>query len=806
MASCKKNKNHEHQFKHIDKVDATCTIEGVLEHYECTSCGKKYLDKDGNNEITNTSIPRIEHIWKNADCTTPKTCAICNTTDGSPLGHHIVHQDAKDATCTEEGHNAYDMCTRCDYTTNQTIPALGHNLGEWVVDVEATCTTEGTKHQACTRCDYIANEKIDALGHNLGEWVVDVEATCTTEGAKHQACTRCDYVTNEKIEIVGHTWTDTTVETEKICTLCGIINIPTEISASIQLPTSYNEQPITWLSSDHEALLDDGTIVASNVKRVVTLTATFTFNGQEKISEYSITIQPVSANVDAYQYAYAYFSGRLSGKINKNVNLITKPYSGYSVKYESLDENVITSKGVIHQTIFDQTAIMNIYIIKDNIAVLYPHIVNVIAYTSVQRVNLSKPVVEKLMEDFQNGTIDTLPVRIDEYETELKWSADIPEMIVLGNMVLTPMEKTDVKLSCTIVYEKSTFIKKYELKNVGGTISKELYIQKLIEALSRVELKGSINHLYDQYNTGELYLEYQERINSGGVLNLFTPNTLDVNREKLIDVNLANDAYANKFFGSNSLGTKTKPVLPQSVLDAKMYEGYQMPNKDNVLWVVVHESAMTIAGQNALLLANLQYNSAFNNPDAREASWNYQVDAYSIYQSFEDNVICWHAGDGTGYGTGNTNGIGIEMCVNRDGNYEGTLHNNAKLVASFMLKYNLNISNVKRHFDMSGKECPSYLIRTSRWEEFVEMVRMEYLLQKYLGTATIKYDLSTADCTTTDSVLAKYFDKGANGLWYNKVVQEEVFVNYHITVTLDGKTYEASSIFSLLPNEVKNEQ
>lgn len=31
---------------------------------------------------------------------------------------------------------------------------------------------------------------------------------------------------------------------------------------------------------------------------------------------------------------------------------------------------------------------------------------------------------------------------------------------------------------------------------------------------------------------------------------------------------------------------------------------------------------------------------------------------------FEDNVICWHAGDGTATpGSGNNNGIGIEMCV-----------------------------------------------------------------------------------------------------------------------------------------------
>lgn len=60
----------------------------------------------------------------------------------------------------------------------------------------------------------------------------------------------------------------------------------------------------------------------------------------------------------------------------------------------------------------------------------------------------------------------------------------------------------------------------------------------------------------------------------------------------------------------------------------------------------------------------------------------------------------------------------------------------------------------------SGKECPSYLIRTGRWEEFVEMVRKEYLIQKYLAGATIEYQLSTDTYQTTDEVLNNLFIEG----------------------------------------------
>lgn len=706
------------------------------------------------------------HEWNEATCITPKTCKTCGETEGV---------------------------------------ALGHNSGNWVVDQEATCTTSGSKHEECTRCHAVlSREEIDPLEHNLVHYE-ELKPTCTEVGHKaYDACTRCDYTTYVELPS-GHNWVEVSNESEMICSVCGTIHMPEEVDASISLLTEYNGETITWTSNDHAAMLDDGTIVASDVDRVVILEASFLFQGQILTKQYSIKVKAVNADLLKYAYAYDYYKSKLTGSLGKDAKLITKPYNGFQVQYESLDETIITSAGVITQTIYDQHTIMNIFIMKDGLAVLYPVEVTVLAYSSIQRVDFAKPIVDQLIVDFQNGTIDTLPVYIDEYEVDLKWSSNIPEMIVLGNMVLTPMEKTDIDLKCTIVHGTSTFIKEYALSQVGGTISKELYIQKLLEAFSRVELKGSINHLHDEYGTGELYLDYQERINSGGVLNLFQTDALDINRSKLISVNLANSEYKNAFFGSASLGTNTKPSLPQSVLDEKMYSGYAMPNDTNVLWIVVHESAMTVAGQDAKFLADVQYRYAFQQDDARAASWNYQVDAYSIYQSFEDNVICWHAGDGTSYGTGNTNGIGIEMCVNRDGNYEGTIHNNAKLVASLMLKYNLNLDNVKRHYDMSGKECPSYLIRTSRWEEFVEMVRMEYLLQKYLQGATIRYELTTADENNTDNVLATYFDEGANGLWYNKAVTEEVNIQFTIRVKLDEQTYETTSTIILLPNEAANE-
>ena len=113
--------------------------------------------------------------------------------------------------------------------------------------------------------------------------------------------------------------------------------------------------------------------------------------------------------------------------------------------------------------------------------------------------------------------------------------------------------------------------------------------------------------------------------------------------------------------------------------------------------------------QDAVLLAEVQVRNAYST--GRQASWHYQVDETGVYQSFDDSIVCWHAGDGTyKLGGGNNNGIGIEMCINSDGNYEASMRMDAKLIAHLLHKYNLTLENVKRHYDFDGKQCPFYMI------------------------------------------------------------------------------------------------
>ncbi len=111
-----------HDLKKTDQVDPTCTEPGTEAYWTCRrdGCGKLFSDAEGKHQIA-------------------EPVAI------QELGHDLVHHGAQDPTCTAVGWDAYDACSRCEYTTYAEVPALGHAYGV----VERTITRV---RYVCRRC------------------------------------------------------------------------------------------------------------------------------------------------------------------------------------------------------------------------------------------------------------------------------------------------------------------------------------------------------------------------------------------------------------------------------------------------------------------------------------------------------------------------------------------------------------------------------------------------------------------------------------------------------------------------------
>ena len=112
--------------------------------------------------------------------------------------------------------------------------------------------------------------------------------------------------------------------------------------------------------------------------------------------------------------------------------------------------------------------------------------------------------------------------------------------------------------------------------------------------------------------------------------------------------------------------------------------------------------------------------------------------AYSVGGSKYES--CSWSGGGTMHGIiKNTNSINIEMCDNppKDGKIsltEKTRKNTEDLVVDLMLKYNIPLERIYRHFDVTGKICPAYFIPygehesdgQDRWESFKSNIKEKY--------------------------------------------------------------------------------
>ena len=145
----------------------------------------------------------------------------------------------------------------------------------------------------------------------------------------------------------------------------------------------------------------------------------------------------------------------------------------------------------------------------------------------------------------------------------------------------------------------------------------------------------------------------------------------------------------------------------------------------NVKYIVVHYTANN--GDTAK--GNCNYSAT----TGRNASAHYFVDEDSIYQSVADSDTAWSVGANSYIHADcrNNNSISVEMCsrIGTDGKYyikEATISNAVELVKELMIKHNVPITNVLRHYDVTGKNCPEPFVRDiSQWTAFKKRLEEE---------------------------------------------------------------------------------
>ena len=123
----------------------------------------------------------------------------------------------KEPTCTANGIMTY-TCQKCDETRKIATDLAPHTNTELSV-VGATCTTPGEKTLLCSVCNTTTVEEIPARAHTFSVRVSSTAATCSVPGKQTYRCATCTATKDEETPATGNHVFHTTDKYKMIKTL-----------------------------------------------------------------------------------------------------------------------------------------------------------------------------------------------------------------------------------------------------------------------------------------------------------------------------------------------------------------------------------------------------------------------------------------------------------------------------------------------------------------------------------------------------------------------------------------------------------
>ena len=149
---------------------------------------------------------------------------------------------------------------------------------------------------------------------------------------------------------------------------------------------------------------------------------------------------------------------------------------------------------------------------------------------------------------------------------------------------------------------------------------------------------------------------------------------------------------------------------------------YRKGRRESIKYIVIH-----YVGATGSALNNVKYYSSADVGASAHYFVGHASENGAIYQSVAPQDCAWHCGSETGVYYSpcrNDNAIGIEMCCHKDENGgwyfdDITVQNTVELTKWLMKEYNIDVSHVIRHYDVTHKTCPAPFVNDEvSWEVF----------------------------------------------------------------------------------------
>jgi hypothetical protein len=191
---------HTHIFKETIINIATCVDKAVVK-YTC-DCGYSYEAETKTDSNNHTSDSKLKNVLVDATCKDfgiaeyECACGYIFKKSTPKIAHTYTSTITQEPTCWSEGVTTY-TCT-CGDSYTETIAKKDHDYPTWHVKTKPTCTEAGLEWSYCLNCDNDFEREIPALGHEIIEYVMrastDEMAAYGGDGAYITACDTCSEI------------------------------------------------------------------------------------------------------------------------------------------------------------------------------------------------------------------------------------------------------------------------------------------------------------------------------------------------------------------------------------------------------------------------------------------------------------------------------------------------------------------------------------------------------------------------------------------------------------------------------------
>ena len=199
-----------HSLQLQQQIPATCTQEGIAEHYLCDRCQLQFWDAEGKPPVTDEQellLEKLPHDYTHSQEITPPTCleggyttyycrcgASVTGEETDPVACAQLEQiPRQEPSCTQEGIQAHYRCGLCgllywdaagtqpvEDAAQLVIPVVPHSYGDWETTLAPTPETGGEQARKCQNCTDTQTQPLPPLEKTLSTPKLTVKVSAST--------------------------------------------------------------------------------------------------------------------------------------------------------------------------------------------------------------------------------------------------------------------------------------------------------------------------------------------------------------------------------------------------------------------------------------------------------------------------------------------------------------------------------------------------------------------------------------------------------------------------------------------------